>query len=191
MVSPQVLVLVPFGWLFLYIMGTFNSHVNHVQWVHRVNETIQRNPSFVHISPAGKARKGKADDTSNQTLSKQWAEMESWKEVFFSWCAVCVLSRFRHVRLCDPMDCSPPGSSVCGILQARILEWVSMPSSRGSSWPPGNLPDLQGSNPCLLFPALAGVFLTTSTTWEPHGSGEIKWAYWLYYFISHLTQVYK
>ena len=29
--------------------------------------------------------------------------------------------------LCDPMDCSPPGSSVCGILQARILEWVAIP----------------------------------------------------------------
>ena len=36
---------------------------------------------------------------------------------------------------CDPMDCSLPGSSVHGILQARILEWVAMPSSRGSSWP--------------------------------------------------------
>ena len=35
--------------------------------------------------------------------------------------------------LCDPMDCSPPGSSVHGVLQARVLEWVSMPSSRGSS----------------------------------------------------------
>ena len=35
--------------------------------------------------------------------------------------------------LCDPMDCSPPGSSVLGILQARVLEWVAMPSSRGSS----------------------------------------------------------
>ena len=35
--------------------------------------------------------------------------------------------------LCDPMDCSPPGSSVHGILQARIMEWVAMPSSRGSS----------------------------------------------------------
>ena len=39
------------------------------------------------------------------------------------------------VTLCDPMDCSPPGSSVHGILQARILQWVAMPSSRGSSWP--------------------------------------------------------
>ena len=35
--------------------------------------------------------------------------------------------------LCDPMDCNPSGSSVHGILQARILEWVAMPFSRGSS----------------------------------------------------------
>ena len=35
--------------------------------------------------------------------------------------------------LCDPMDCSPPGSSVHGIFQARILEWVAMPFSRGLS----------------------------------------------------------
>ena len=35
--------------------------------------------------------------------------------------------------LCDPMDCSPPGSSLHGILQARILEWVAIPFSRGSS----------------------------------------------------------
>ena len=45
----------------------------------------------------------------------------------------CVLNRFS--RLCDPMHCSPPGSSVPGILQARTLEWVAKPSSRGSSWP--------------------------------------------------------
>jgi len=36
---------------------------------------------------------------------------------------------------CDPMVCSPPGSSVHGILQARILKWVAMPFSRGSSRP--------------------------------------------------------
>ena len=39
------------------------------------------------------------------------------------------------LTLCDPMDCSLPGSSVHGILQARILEWVAMSSSRRSSWP--------------------------------------------------------
>ena len=37
--------------------------------------------------------------------------------------------------LCDPMDCSPPGSSAHGILQARILEWVVISFSRGSSQP--------------------------------------------------------
>ena len=50
----------------------------------------------------------------------------------------CMPNRFSRVRLCDPMNCSPPDSSVHGILQARILEWVAMPSSRGSSQP-GNL----------------------------------------------------
>ena len=37
--------------------------------------------------------------------------------------------------LCNPMDCSPPGFSVHGILQARILEWVAIPFSRGFSRP--------------------------------------------------------
>ena len=37
--------------------------------------------------------------------------------------------------LCDPMDCSSPGSSVHRILQARILEWIAIPFSRGSCQP--------------------------------------------------------
>ena len=37
--------------------------------------------------------------------------------------------------LCSPTNCSPPGSSVLGIVRARILEWVAMPSSRGQSLP--------------------------------------------------------
>ena len=48
---------------------------------------------------------------------------------------VCVLAAQLCPALCDPMDCSLPASSVHGILQARILEWVAMPSSRGSSPP--------------------------------------------------------
>ena len=46
-----------------------------------------------------------------------------------------VLSHQSCLTLCDLMDCSPPGSSVLGILQARILEWVTISYSRGSSWP--------------------------------------------------------
>ena len=37
------------------------------------------------------------------------------------------------LTLCNPMDYRPPGTSGCGILQARILEWVDIPFSRGSS----------------------------------------------------------
>ena len=48
------------------------------------------------------------------------------------WCYLVIKS---CPTLCDPMDCSPPGSSVCGILQASILEWAAIPFSRGSSWP--------------------------------------------------------
>ena len=40
-----------------------------------------------------------------------------------------------YLTLCDPMDCSPPGSSVHGVLQARILEWVAISLFRGSSQP--------------------------------------------------------
>ena len=70
-----------------------------------------------------------------------------------------VLSRFSHKRLCNPMDCSPPGSSVNGILQARILEWVANSFSRGSSWP-------RDRTLSLTTPALTGRFSTTSATWE-------------------------
>ena len=48
---------------------------------------------------------------------------------------LCVLSHFSHVRLCKLAGHSPTASSVHGILQARKLEWVAMPSSRGSSRP--------------------------------------------------------
>ena len=49
-------------------------------------------------------------------------------------CVLCLAAQSR-LTVCDPMDCSPPDSSVHGILQARILEWVAMISSRGSSQP--------------------------------------------------------
>ena len=42
---------------------------------------------------------------------------------------VCVLVIQLCLTFCDPMDCSPPGSSVYGILQAKIVEWAAMPFS--------------------------------------------------------------
>ena len=63
--------------------------------------------------------------------------------------------------LCDPMDCSLSGSSVHGILQARILECLPFLS-------PEDLPK-PGTEPASLMPpALVGRFFTTSATWEAH-----------------------
>ena len=59
------------------------------------------------------------------------------------------------LTLCDPMDWSPPGSSVHGILQARILEWVAVPFLS-----PGNLPDSGIESAFLASPTLASRFFT-------------------------------
>ena len=60
-----------------------------------------------------------------------------WKRKFSPWlCGLQVLAAAQLcLTLCDPMDWGPPGSSVLGSLQARILEWVVIPFSRGSAWP--------------------------------------------------------
>ena len=56
----------------------------------------------------------------------------SWPE----WCYLCLVWVAQSCpTLCNPMDCSLPGSSVHGIFQASILEWVAISFSRGSSWP--------------------------------------------------------
>ena len=60
----------------------------------------------------------------------------------------------------DPTDCSPPGSSVHGILQARMPAWVAVPSSRGSSRP-------RDWTQVSHISCMAGGFFTTSATWEP------------------------
>ena len=64
----------------------------------------------------------------------RWPGKQQWRmpcdkgpTCYYSACMFSVMS--------DPMDCSPPGSSVHGLLQARILEWVTISYSRGSSQP--------------------------------------------------------
>ena len=84
-----------------------------------------------------------------------------------------VLNCFCRVQLCNPMDCSLPGSSVHGILQARILKWVAISFSRGFSWPRD-----QTQVSCI--PCIGRQVLSTSATWEPslmYRAG-VKWAWW-------------
>ena len=49
----------------------------------------------------------------------------------FALVSLLLLSHFSHVRLCDPIDVSPPGSPIPGILQARVLEWGAIAFSVG------------------------------------------------------------
>ena len=72
---------------------------------------------------------------------------------FFQWI-------FRNDFLCDPLDCSPPGSSAHGIIQARILKWVAMPSSKGSSQP-------RDRSPASCISCIAGGFFTTEPPGKP------------------------
>ena len=65
------------------------------------------------------------------------------------------------LTLCDPMDCSLPGSSVHGVLHARIPEWVAMPT-------PGDLPDLEIEPTPPAPPAQQTDFFTTEPPVKPH-----------------------
>ena len=91
--------------------------------------------------------------------------------------SVCVHALSR-VWLCDPVDYSPPGSSVHGILQARVLEWVAISSSRGSS-PPKDQISFSG------FFCIAGKFFTTA--WEALGGEWIHAHVWLSAFTGLIT----
>ena len=63
-----------------------------------------------------------------------------------------------HPTLCDPLDCSLPGSSVHGILQTRMLESVDMPTSRWSQ--------IRDQARVFYVSWIGGRFFTTSSTWE-------------------------
>ena len=85
---------------------------------------------------------------------------------------VCARSFQSYLTLCDSMDYSPLGSSVHGILQARILE-------RGCHALLQGIFPTQESNPSLKLPSLAGKFFTTSTTREVYiyNRGRVKRVY--------------
>ena len=92
----------------------------HNWWTHLCSWAVSS--SYVHTYR-------KCSQLLFSTLSISSMGNDSW------WAPGCyVLNHFSRVWLWDPMDCSPPGSSVRGILQARILEWVAMPSFKGFSW---------------------------------------------------------
>ena len=76
---------------------------------------------------------GLPDGEKSLHLDKKMGERGAHKQRTAS-SAICQVAQ-SGLTLCDPMDYSPPGSSVHGILQVRILEWVAISFSRGSSQP--------------------------------------------------------
>ena len=99
------------------------NKVNHNASHHSVHRTIASMAILHAVSPS--------HDTTGKPFAFTW-----WvhKYIGYHLCAVLCLVNQSCPTFCDPVDCSP-GSSVLGILQARILEWVAVPSSRASSQP--------------------------------------------------------
>ena len=98
-----------------------------LSWVLLLKNTLLlKVPSHHKVSPQQES--GGSKDRRN-TLSQNDELLLVWQEV-----TLCLVTQLC-LTLCDPMFCSPPDSSVHGILQARILEWAAMATSRGSSQP--------------------------------------------------------
>ena len=64
-----------------------------------------------------------------------WKNFSKIGSYFGTRVCVCAKSLQSCLSLCNPTDCNPPDSSVRGILQARLLDWVTMPASRKYFWP--------------------------------------------------------
>ena len=109
-------------WLCVCCMGITCSFLPPLTCLFRVCSVYVQGPTLGATAEQGKV--GLGSSGSSRSMGK--TQMN-----------VCVCVRAKSLlscpTLCAPMDCSPPGSSVHGILQAGILEWVATPSSRGSS----------------------------------------------------------
>ena len=107
----------------------------------------------IHVSPPFRASLPPYPIPTLQVITEHQAEFPVLYScfllaIYFTNAYMCISHAQllqSHPTLCNPMDCNPPGSSVRGILQVRILEWVTMPSSRGSFYILA-----QGWNPHLL-----------------------------------------
>ena len=122
----------------------------------------------------GAEREGKRRKTRQRRCCWHLVGKASWDACVLS------LSCFSHVWLfATPRTVNPPGSSVHGILQARILEWTAMPSS-------GGLPNLEMELESLTSPALAGRLFTTSATWR--GEGPLRCTRWAITTVNYSAQ---
>ena len=131
-----------------------------VQWERQVGDSRwargcagARNTSWEMGNVAGGARVALRREQQWVNQAKAWWVWGRWSDGRGRWerglCGgnsgiiLCENAGLKKVKvlvaqlcrtLCDSVDCNPPGSYILGILQARILEWVAIPFSRGFSW---------------------------------------------------------
>ena len=99
---------------------------------------------------------------NRHSINSTQKEMNIYMNICIKDICVCMHTKSLHLclTLCDTLGCSLPGSSVHGIPQARILEWVAVPFLQ-------DIFPTQQSNQCLLrLPLLADVFFSMSAIWE-------------------------
>ena len=128
---------------YIYIFSlVHSSHICRIQLSYIISKMVIAQPSSFAISASHPIRyhtHSCSEEVFQCHTVEQYSYLE-WRNFFTCLSTIakvhlaCVLSLFSHDWLCDPMDGSPPDSSVHGILQARILEWVPLPSSREYSW---------------------------------------------------------
>ena len=130
----------------------------HVQAMYSLGSAL-----LLSLKPASKqkSRLGHGSQNGLLALHKHWDCLQTTPQKpaeppIQIICCCCYLVAKFSPTLCDPMDCSPPGSTVHGISQARILEWVAISFSKGSSQP--------RDQTCISF--IAGRFFSI----EPQGS---------------------
>ena len=104
------------GVLFIHSTKRWSQHTRHCSSAGIISNKKHAPPLFSLTS------------SSNGRDRELLSAVTTWHDVL---CLVTLLC----LTLCSPMDCNLPGTSVHGILQARIMEWAAMPSSRGSSQP--------------------------------------------------------
>ena len=107
----------------LYCRFTFNSPCSNKSGTSKKRSKKWKDAAPIHPQESFSA-------PSAATLSLYYVYL-----AFVPFVSCCAKMLQSCPTLCHPMDCSPPGSYIHGILQTRIMEWVAMPSSRVSSQP--------------------------------------------------------
>ena len=115
------------------IEGRRRSGRQRTRWLDGITDSMDMSLSRLQeMVRDGEAWRAEAHGV---TKSQSHTRLSDWTRTILKIQKVVCLVAQSCLTLFNPMDCSPPGSSVHGILQARILEWVAIPFSRGSSWP--------------------------------------------------------